>query len=400
MRIGIDARFLTHPQRGGFKTYTENLVTALATIDADNHYILYLDREPDQATRVPHSSNFSVRIVPNTLPLVGMPWREQVGLARRATYDNIDLLHAPSLTAPLYLPCPSVVTTHDMIWRDERTNGKGIRPLGKRYLMRAYYRNIPAFAARNAAAVLTVSHASKQQIIHQLHVPADQIVVTHIAASPCYQRKGAFEQIKAVRRKFNLPARFVLALGSADPRKNIPSLIHAYVSLPQSIREQYHLAIVWTHQLLASSIAEQITAQGIKQQVRFLEHVSDHDLALLYNAATLFVFPSRSEGFGLPPLEAMACGTPVVAANNSSIPEIVGDAAVLVDADDVRSIAAGILKVITNPNLQAELTEKGLQRAANFSWLRCARETLAVYEQVAATNHKPRQRLPEVPRLN
>lgn len=382
MRIGIDARFLTHPQPGGFKTYTRNLIAALADIDAKNEYVLYIDRPADQDTPLPDQPNFTTCIVPGSLPLLGMPWREQVGLSRQATRDKLDLLHSPSLTAPLCLTCPSVVTIHDMIWFFPERFSKGSPSSGKRKLMGWYYRFVPHFAARRAAALLTVSQAAKESIVRHLGLPPSQIFVTHEAAGHIYRRVDDPEKIEALRQKHNLVSDFILAIGSADPRKNIATLVRAYALLPTFLQEQYQLAIVWTHNLLAADLAEQIEALDINSRLQFLERVSDEELVLLYNAASLFVFPSLYEGFGLPLLEAMACGTPVVAANNSSIPEIVGEAALLIEAEDTEAMAGTIARVLVDEILRTVLIEKGLKRAASFSWTKCARQTVAVYRRV------------------
>jgi glycosyltransferase involved in cell wall biosynthesis len=382
MRIGIDARFLTHPQPGGFKTYTRNLIAALADIDAKNEYVLYIHRPADQDTPLPDQPNFTTCIVPGSLPLLGMPWREQVGLSRQAARDKLDLLHSPSLTAPLCLTCPSVVTIHDMIWFFPERFSKGSPSSGKRKLMGWYYRFMPHFAARRAAALLTVSQAAKESIVRHLGLPPSQIFVTHEAAGHIYRRVDDPEKIEALRQKHNLVSDFILAIGSADPRKNIATLVRAYALLPTFLQEQYQLAIVWTHHLLAADLAEQIEALDINSRLQLLERVSDEELVLLYNAASLFVFPSLYEGFGLPLLEAMACGTPVVAANNSSIPEIVGEAALLIEAEDTEAMAGTIARVLVDEILRTVLIEKGLKRAASFSWTKCARQTVAVYRRV------------------
>jgi glycosyltransferase involved in cell wall biosynthesis len=173
-----------------------------------------------------------------------------------------------------------------------------------------------------------------------------------------------------------------LAIGSADPRKNITTLVQAYAQLPADLKTAYQLAIVWTHPLMADTLMRQVKDLGLTECVRFLMHVPDEDLVLLFNGASLFVFPSLEEGFGLPPLEAMACGTPCVAANNSSIPEVVEDAAVLFDSDDPRALSETIAKVLRDDELRYELTKKGLKRATYFSWEKCALDTIAAYKQV------------------
>ena len=380
MRIGIDARFLTHPQPGGFKTYTEQLVRALLEVDPDNEYVLYVDRPPE--SRILSAVNATVRIVPGTAPFVGMPWREQIGLTMYAKRDRIDVLHSLCLTAPLYAPCPLIVTIHDTIWMFPHRFTQQQKRL-KRSLMDIYYQYVPKAAARRASAVVTVSQDARAAIVQHLGIPAHRVFVTYEAAAAIYQRLDRQYAIDAVQQKFGLRESFILAIGSSDPRKNIATLLHAYALLPEAIRTRHNLVIVWTHPLLAESIANQAHACGIEEHVRFLHHVSNDDLIMLYNAALFFVFPSRYEGFGLPILEAMACGTPVIAANNSSILEVAGDAAILVDAELPVIIAHEMARLLEDEALRREMSARSLKRAAAFSWQRCARETLAVYQSIA-----------------
>jgi glycosyltransferase involved in cell wall biosynthesis len=389
VRIGIDARFLTHPQAGGFKTYTTNLVAALAQVDSENEYVLYLDRAPEAQTPLPTQPNFSSRVVTGSLSLLGMPWREQVGLPRQVVRDNLDLFHSPSLTAPLRLSCPLLVTIHDMIWHfpSSLTNHKKSKTggFGKRAIMNWYFRHVPEAAIRRAKIIVTVSHAAKATIVEHMGVSPEQIIVTHEAAGAIFQPVQAQDRLLDLRRRLNLPECFILAIGSADPRKNIRTLVQAYGKLPNALRERYHLAIVWTHNRLADELAQQAESLGFRHQLHFVDRVSDEDLVSLYNAASLFVFPSLYEGFGLPPLEAMACGTPVIAADNSSIPEIVGEAAVLVGAENVTAMSQAMADVLSNPTRQTSLAEQGLRRAASFSWAKCGRETVEAYYQAVRT---------------
>ncbi len=386
MRIGIDARFLTHPQKGGFKTYTENLVAGLAQVDATNEYVLYLDRAPHAQTRLPMQSNFTHRIVPNGLPLIGMPWREQVSLARQVARDRVDLLHSPCLTAPLRLVCPRVVTIHDMIWMEpEKYSTSETKSLSRR-LMQEYYRRVTQAVARDASMIITVSHAAKASIVTALRLAPECVRVTHEAAAEFYRKVDDVGQLDAARIKYRLPKNFVLAIGSADPRKNLTTAVHAYAQMPASVRQEFRMVIVWTHAFLADELTKQIENLGLQSQVQFLQNVPNQDLILLYNLASLFVFPSLYEGFGLPLLEAMQCGTPVIAANNSSIPEIVGESAMLVLAQDAPGMAQAMTQVLTDDDLRVRLAQKGLSQAAGFSWRECARQTIAGYEQ-ALRNH-------------
>jgi glycosyltransferase involved in cell wall biosynthesis len=386
MRIGIDARFLTHPQKGGFKTYSENLITALAEVDRDNSYFLYLDRAPNQETKIPHQPNFEYRVITGQNPVIGMPWREQIALPRWVAKDKLDLLHSPCLTAPLRLKCASIVTIHDMIWHSSGNRSMKGPASVKRKLMNWYYSFVPELAARNASFILTVSQASKDRITQLLGIPEEKIFVTYEAANPIFRQINHVDQICAIRKKYDLPSNFIMAIGSADPRKNIATLVHAYAQLPNNLQEDYKLIIVWTHSLLAEKLMMQVNNLGLNSYVHFITQVTNEDLVLLYNTASLFVFPSLDEGFGLPILEAMASGTPVVTANNSSIPEIAGDAAILTNAEDVSSIAKAVTNVLTDPALRRGLIEKGLVRANSFSWRRCGYLTTESYKNVLSVS--------------
>ncbi|MEJ2601383.1 MAG: glycosyltransferase family 1 protein, partial [Anaerolineales bacterium] len=280
------------------------------------------------------------------------------------------------------LKCASVVTIHDMIWYSPIINSMRAPGSLKRKLMNGYYSLVPRLAARKASLILTVSEASKDRITQMLGIPTEKVIVTYEAANPIFRLVDDVEQIGAVRDKYSLHSNYILALGSADPRKNISTLIQAYAQLPANLKAAYHLVIVWNHMLMAEKLMGLVNDLELSEYVSFITHVSKEDLVLLYNAASLFVFPSLDEGFGLPPLEAMACGTPVVAADNSSIPEIVGDAALLVKAEDALNMARGIKKILSNENLKTELVCNGTQRVASFSWENCASQTLIAFEKV------------------
>jgi len=253
----------------------------------------------------------------------------------------------------------------------------------KRRLMQAYYQWAPEKAAQQAVIVITVSHAARNDILRDLHLPAERVVVTHEAASAQYQRVTDETFLDSALKRHGLTPGFLLALGSADPRKNIGTLLKAYARLAPALQTAHPLAIIWAHNHLSGAIAEQARMLGILDHVRFLQHVPDADMPALYSGASAFVFPSRYEGFGLPLLEAMACGTPVIASDNSSIPEVVGDAGLLVTAEDDAGMADAIHRVLTDAGLHSALVQKGLAHAGAFTWRRCAQETLAAYTMAA-----------------
>ncbi|MGZ9225111.1 MAG: glycosyltransferase family 4 protein [Anaerolineales bacterium] len=381
MRIGIDAKFLTHPQKGGFKTYTENLIQALAEVDKENEYILYVDRQPLDTDLIPNQPNFKSRVVPVRNSFYGMPWREQYSLPRQLRNDQLDVFHAPCNTAPIFIKIPTMVTIHDMIWYyPTRYSHQKIR-LNRRKLMQWYNKFVPFIAAKRAKAVITVSNASKKSIIEYLRLAHDRVFVTYEAANGL-TRPIVDDRSLSKITQYNFNSNHILGIGSADPRKNIKTLIRAYSLLPDNLRNSHCLTIVWNHNSLALELSEEAKKQDVMKSVYFLNNIDDEQLASLYHRAALFVFPSLEEGFGLPPLEAMACGTPVLAADNSSIPEIVGNAALMFSAENAVELANLITRVLTDSELQQKMRICGIERAAKFTWRDCALKTIDVYKSV------------------
>jgi len=385
MKIGIDARFLTHPQKGGFKTYTENLISAIAEVDADNSYFLYLDRPPNHHTKLPKQHNFEYRVIPGKIPIIGMPTREQIYLPYFIAKDRLDLFHSPCLSAPLCLNRALSITIHDMFWFSYPYTEKSRFSLNRK-LMNWYYYILPQLAARKSSLIITVSKASKDSIIRELGIPDEKIIVTYEGTNRIFRQIFNVEQIRRIRTKYNLTSDYIMGIGSTDPRKNISGLVQSYAHLPANLKTAYQLVIIWTNKDLSKVLMRQVEDLGLNERVCFLSQVSDEDLVLLYNGASLFTYPTLGEGFGLPILEAMACGTPVVAANNSSVPEIAGDAAILFNSADTRDLIETISKVLNDGNLKSELSDKGLKRANEFSWERCAKETIHAYRSIVKEN--------------
>ena len=370
-KILIDAISMSHPQPGGYRTYTTNLVQHLQLVEQRYEYVVAVDR-PIPWTLKP---GWELRIVERR-GSVGVIWREQYAIPRVAAQVGAALIHAPAATAPLWGSVPLIVTLHDTIeFSDPLPSPKQT----KRWVMRQYSRFVQRRAAQQARHIITVSHYSKKQITRFFSIPDERISVIHNAPSPvfCAQDK---RQAREEARERGFASDYVLGIASAAKRKNVGALLEAYALLPASLQRQHPLALICTHAGVMAQMAALAERNGVSDHVRLLENLSDADLALLYTAAAVFVFPSLEEGFGLPPLEAMACGAPVVASNTSSIPEVVGEAGILVPPTDIAEIAEAINRVLTNPGLAAELRSRGLAHAASFSWLKVAQHTLAVYE--------------------
>jgi glycosyltransferase involved in cell wall biosynthesis len=382
LRVAIDGIAVSHPQPGGYKTYSTNLVRHLAVTQSDADYVLFVDR-PLPFGLPP---NWRVERISSGHGGVGVAWREQVGLPRRARQRGVSVLHSPCATGPLWAGLPVVVTIHDTIEFTE-----SLQPVGgaRWWAMRLYSRWVQAHLATRADAIITVSDYSKRQIMARFQLPSDRISVIHEAPSSIYRPVDRSAAAAVALEQWGV-CEYVLALASRSLRKNTVPLMQAYALLPARLRERHPLLLVCAHRSLAGALAARGEELGLAPHLRVAEGVTDEQLLYLYNAAALFVFPSAQEGFGLPPLEAMSCGTPVLASNRSSLPDVLGDAALLVDPADLSGLATAMESILITPALRAELAVRGLVHSRRFSWARAAEETLAVYRQVALEQTSPR----------
>ncbi len=328
------------------------------------------------------ADGFQVAHLPGASLLPVLLTLGQLEIAYQARRHGLRLVHDPTGVMALAL-CPArrVVTICDAI--------PYVYPQASTALDRLVYRCWLPLAARGADAVLTISRHSKNDLEKYLKLPGSKITVTHLAAGNKFRLLSEAEIAPALERA-GVVRPYILYVGSVEPRKNLLRLLDAYQevlrwserSAPRSA-PRWRLVIVGARNYWKSSpVAEKMSQLGLQDQVTFTGYVPDEDLPALYNAASLFVFPSLYEGFGLPVLEAMACGAPVVTSNTSSLPEVAGDAALLVDPYDVQAIAAAMRRVLEDPALAEELRQKGLTRAKLFTWEKTARQTIAVYEKV------------------
>jgi glycosyltransferase involved in cell wall biosynthesis len=380
MRIGIDTRAISHSQRGGFQTYTTELLGALATLDDQNEYILYFDRPFTPPFALP--ANFRVEEIPAQPKWIGTVWREQRLLPARMAEDGVDLAHYPCNTAPVFShPSPSVLTLHDVIALTEPKRLQSMSPAQTwQWLIARYASSVIPKAVERAGAIITVSHFEKEQIRTVFQIPAERIFVTPLAVNPmmrpltCEEEADRGQQILA---DLGVDAPFLFAMGY-EPRKNMAGVMQAYRILHDA-HPGVKLVAVIGHAATRLQWQKWITEQGLDGSVLLLGSISQEALIVLYNLAEAFLFPSLREGFGLPPLEAMACGTPVVVSDRSSLPEVVGDAALIVDPTEPQQIADACRRVLEDQALAVELRAKGLQRVRKFSWAETARLTLHAY---------------------
>jgi len=298
-------------------------------------------------------------------PLARIAW-EQSGLSLASR--RLDLLHGAVYANPLLAACPTVITVHDLTFVHHAQALKRFN--------RVYLRLITRLSARRAARVIAVSENTRRELIDWLALPPERIVTVPNGVSEEFSL-AAPAAVAAFRQQRHLPARFILFLGTLEPRKNVARLIEAFSRA--RLGADTYLVIAGSKGWYYEQIFAQVAALAQRSSIIFPGFIPAEQLPWWYRAATVFVYPSLYEGFGLPVLEAMASGTAVITSNTSSLPEVVGDAAILVDPTDVDALAAAMVRLLNDEALRAQLSAAGVRQAAKFSWRRCAEETVAVY---------------------
>lgn len=368
IRIGIDARELSKNQPGGFRSYIRGLLHGLAEIDGTNEYLLYLDRPIEQREGfVPKNS--TLRVLSGGRLLV-----DWLAFARCIKMDGPDIMHFACNYGLGNLDIPTVISLHDCISLGPAPKRTSLRSrLLSEYSALMTRRSVPA-----ADALVTMSEYSRSQILRYFPGVQDRVAVTHLAGSI----KGASHQKETAGHFSDLVAGdYVLVLASVDPRKNVDLAIEAF-SQTTAASEGCVLVAVCSHPSAAAMVSTKAEQCGVGSRAAILTGVSDGELCSLYRHCTAFVFASLEEGFGLPPLEAMGHGCPVISSNTSSMPEILGDAAVYFDPLDREALSQAIDLVWQSNKLRASLRERGLERASQFSWRKTAEATLSVYRRV------------------
>ena len=369
MHIAIDAHSVG-AELGGNESYASNLIKALAEIDQTNRYTLFVTRQAAVERLAGRWPNFEVKRTSPHTPLVRIPLTLSAELRR----NPVDLLHV-QYTAPPFAPCPVVATIHDLAFEHLPETFKRRSWMQLRLTVRA--------TARRAAQIITVSDYSRDDIVATYGIAPERITVTPEAAPAHFARVTNGNEIKRVRESYGIAKEYILSLCSIQPRKNLVRLIEAYTSvrLSRPPGEFPQLVLAGKRAWLDRETIRAAERNSADRDIVFTGYVPDRDLPALYTGAICFVYPSYFEGFGLPVLEAMQCGVPVIAGNRTSLPEVVGDAGVLVDPFNEKELADGIARVVDNPDHRAQLSVKGLKRAKDFDWTTTAQMTLQVYER-------------------
>ncbi len=367
MWIGIDARLVFY-NRAGIGQYILRLIEALASLRPNGDKFFLLQSRKDKSTII--NSNGFIR---KSLWTPSHNRFEQPALRFEISRLKLDLLHSPDFIPPLKRNCKSVITIHDLAFL-----------LYPHFLTKEsarYYGQIDQ-AWRKTDHIIAVSEATKQDSIKLLGVPEEKITVIHEAANPIYRQIPKEEARQRVKEKYKLDKDYILFVSTIEPRKNLPGLLQAYRKLRDDYKRDEILALAGSKGWLWEEVYETVDRLDLEKHVVFLGRVPSGDLLYLYNAARLLVHPSFYEGFGLPPLEAMTCGTPVIVSNTAALPEVVGDAAMMIDPHDIDGLTVAMWRVLTEEKLRQDLICKGLKRAVKFSWQEAAKQTLELYHKV------------------
>ena len=372
MRIGLDAT-LHGARTTGAAEYERQLIAALPGAADDLDLTLYVTkdggRRPGPRTSIVQMPWFAGQRARRVL-LGALRWR------RQWQGDHLDLLHIPFYYLPPGAPARSVVTIFDARFlRFPETY-----PRARALFLRAA---VP-WSLRRATRVLTISEFTKSELVELLDLNPAKIDVTLLAARAEFTRVEDPEIRRGIRERYRLPERFILSTSTLEPRKNLVRTVEAFAELRRD-GVATDLVLAGVRYFGTGPLERVIAERGLAEHVHFPGYIADADMAGLYSMAEVFIYPSLYEGFGIPPLEAMACGTPVVASGTTSIPEVVGDAARLIDPLDVASLASGIAQVLTDASYAATLRQRGAERAALFNWDRTARQTVAAYRRALGT---------------
>jgi len=365
VRIGIDARKAADY---GIGTHVRNLVERLVRLDRSAEWVLF--HRPGDEGLLPAGDR--VRLVPERAG--GYSLREITALAAHAREQRLDLYHAPHYVLPARLPCPAVVTVHDLIHLQAREY---------RGLPRLYARLMIGRAVGAAARVITVSRASARDIAAAFPRARGKLAVIPNGVEELFHPRAEGEAAAHVAEAFGVEGPFLLFVGNPKGHKNLDLLLSGFVRLARRY-PALRLVAVGGDARQRRRLERRVRRLGIAGRARLLAPVDREALALLYAAAALFVFPSLHEGFGLPPLEAMACGTPVASSSAASLPEVLGPAAAWFSPESEDTLVEAVCRVLDDAALRARLVRLGLERARHFSWDDAARRTLALYREVLA----------------
>lgn len=373
MKIGFDARAINLYNGTGIGTYTQNILKHILNLDKENFYHIYWWGE--------NYSNFSKD---NSKIILTSKRRkhfyEEYYFPYNLSKENVDLYHVPQNGMGLSknTSCKKVVTVHDLIpYTMPETVGKGY--------LKKFLKNMPQLIY-DADAIITVSEYSKKDILRFFPIDEKKIFVTHLAADEKYKPLNKDKCNYILKNYYDIDYPFILYIGGFSPRKNIKSLLISFSKIYKKLDKDYKIVIVGANKNGSKILIDMAKKLNIESKVVFTGFVPENHLPILYNSCETFVYPSLYEGFGLPPLEAMCCGAPIITSNITSIPEVVGDGGLLIDPNDINEFSNALEKTLLDISFRYELQKKALKRSSLYSWENTARNTLKVYNNIIYNN--------------
>lgn len=371
MRIGIDGRELLRNQITGIGRFLSNFLKYAPEIKPDWEFILFMNQH-NAGADVPICPNLKQMVIPENWTF----WWDQVKLPKYLRKEKIDIFFSPYYKAPIFSPCPTVITIHDIApFVKCRATFSRLHYGHKRFALRIWSR----FFARRATKNITVSNYSKKDIMNIFEISEEKIAVVYEGVREEFKPKEK-EDVEKVKERYGIRGKYIFYIGNFEPHKNVEGILRAYSKINYELQKNCKLVIGGKKDGNFKKIKRLCLNLKIKKNAIFPGFIEDADLPALYSGAEIFLFPSFYEGFGLPPLEAMACGTPVISSNRTSLPEILGDAPILINPQNPDEIAKAIENILTNENLQKELKKKGIKRAAQFSLEDMSKKILDIFE--------------------
>lgn len=370
LRIGIEVQRIFREKKHGMEVVALELIREIQKIDQHNEYILYARKDVDEKC-LSETANFKIKSLPASSYFT---W-EQFTLPAEVKKDNLDFLHSTCNTSALRLSVPMMLTLHDIIYL-EKTDFKGTAYQNFGNLYRRFV--VPKIVDKSKL-IITVSNFEKNVILNKLNLPEQKVKVIYNAVSPKFNTNYASERLTEFREAHQLPLDFILFLGNTAPKKNTLNVIKAYAAYKAEVPDGLPMVILDYDKNLVFELLAKLGQQHLEKDFLFPGYIASEEMPLLYNISRLFLYPSLRESFGLPLLEAMACGVPVITANTSSMPEVAADAALFVDPLDYHQIKDQMITILNDSELAFQLKEKGLKRASEFTWKAAATQLLALY---------------------
>ena len=351
------------------------LIKALQQIDKVNSYFIFVQKGEDSSC-ISTTDNFTIVEVPGA---TYADW-EQIFLPIYAAKYRVELLHCTSNTAPLFCTAPTIITLHDIIFLEKKQQGGHLFSFYQQ-LGRIYRKYIVPASARQTKHIITVSHYEKERIAHGLQINADKVSVVYNSFGKHFELpdRSVIENICA---KYNLPKNYIFYIGNTDPKKNMFNTFQAYASYLESTADPLPLVVADVNEKNLEIMLEKANLQSYAKYFILTGYVHNADLPFIYAGAEIFLYPSLRESFGIPVLESMACGTPVITSNTSALPEVAGNAAILVNPDSQHEITSAIKSFLTNDTLRSDMIAKGLKRINDFSWGQSADQLLKIYQTI------------------